>query len=246
MARVTIPLHGEDYSTSQYSPACQDETRPSSPSDPRDDVYEDAEYIMSQSNVEYALQVLDEDDQILKSRDRRVFSALIELHSIHEHLFANFSNVLTYMCTLQPPEFVFVSFSVEIDRFVRRKSKIVSGEIGGREYDFTSLDFVSSFVQHMSHVLIHAQAVKQLRDALKDCICRDAVSGDASQRSKLFHILLHSFSHNIAATVSLCLWCGAYRTASQFLNGIDPLDINLINLLEIDRVVEMLERPFFR
>lgn len=243
LARVTIPVPGEDRSTWQNPQASQDPTRPSSP---HDEVSEDAEYIMSQSNVEYALQVLSQEDRMLKSRDRRVFSALIELHSIHEHLLTNFSNVLTYMCTLQPPEFVFVSFSVEVDRFVQRKSKIVSGDVGDKEFESTSLHFVSSFVQHMSHVLIHAREAKQLRDVLKDCICSDAISEEARHRSRLFHILLHSFSHNIASTVSLCLWCGAYRTASQFLNGINPLDINLINLLEIDKVVEMLERPFFR
>lgn len=243
LAKVTIPVPGEDQTTWQIHPACQVEAKLSSP---HEEVYDDAEHIMSQSNVEYVLQVLDQDNRLLKSRDRRVFSALVELHSIHEHLLANFSSVITYMCTLQPPAFVFVSFSVEVDRFVRRRSDVVSAEAGEIQYESANLHFVSSFVQHMSHVLIHAQEAKQLRDALKDSICSDSVSEDGQQRSSLFHILLHSFSHNIGATVSLCLWCGAYRTASEFLNGINPLDINLINLLEIDKVVEMLERPFFR
>ena len=243
LAKVTIPVPEEDQTTWQNDFSSKIEVTLSSS---HDDINDDTKHIMSQSNVEYALQVLDQDGRRLKSRDRRVFSALIELHSIHEHLLANFSNVLTYMCTLQPPGIVFVSFSVEVDQFVRRRSKVLSAEGKDDQYESASLHFVSSFVQHMSHVLIHAPETKQLRDALKDSICSDSTSEDGRQRCSLFHILLHSFSHNIGATVSLCLWSGAYRTASAFLNGINPLDISLINLLEIDKVVEMLERPFFR
>ncbi len=243
LAKVTIPVPEEDPSTWQmFSSSYINTELPS----PYDEISDESEYIMSPSNVEYALQVLDQDNRLLKSRDRRVFSALIDLHSIHEHLLANFSNVLTYMCTLQPPAFVFVSFSVEVDRFVRRRSKAVESGNQDIQYESAGLHFVSSFVQHMSHALIHVQEAKQLRDVLKDSICIDPVTEEDKQRCSLFHILLHSFSHNIGATVSLCLWCGAYRTASQFLNAINPLDINLINLLEIDKVVEMLERPFFR
>jgi len=48
------------------------------------------------------------------------------------------------------------------------------------------------------------------------------------------------------ASTSLCLWGGAFRTASLFLRSIDPLDIHLMFLLELDKLVEMLERPLFR
>jgi len=200
---------------------------------------------MAQMSVEYALQILNPKRRRLKSRDRLVFSALIELHSFNEHLLINFSNVLTFMCTLQPPEFVFVSFAVEVDRFIRRKMRRSNADNKPNSLA-VHLHFVSSFVQHMCHVLINAKEAKELRDVLKDCICQEPISEEDRQRSRLFHILLHSFAHNIAATISLCLWSGAYRTASKFLSNINPLEINLMFLLEIDRVVEMLERPFFR
>jgi hypothetical protein len=50
----------------------------------------------------------------------------------------------------------------------------------------------------------------------------------------------------LVATTSLCLWGGACRTASLFLKKIDPLDISLVFLLELDKLVEMIERPLFR
>ena len=62
----------------------------------------------------------------------------------------------------------------------------------------------------------------------------------------MFSILLNTFGHNIVAAMSLCLWCGAFRTASLLITNIDPLDINLTFYLELDQLVEYLERPLFR
>lgn len=252
LARITVPVVGEDHTRQSShslsglaSPIWASSTVGASGDDDEDAV----DFPMTQTNVEYALQILRQERRRLKSRDRQVFSALIQLHSFNEHLMINFSNVLTFMCTLQPPEFVFVSFAVEVERFIRRKMRRVpvhGPSVSANSQLSADLSFVSSLVQHMSHVLLNSKEAKEVRDVLKDCICSGAVTEEDRQRSRLFHILLHSFSHNIAATVSLCLWCGAYRTASKLLSGINPLDINLVFLLEIDRVVEMLERPFFR
>jgi len=240
---------------------------------------------MTDVNVSFALGILEPARQEFKSRDREVFSALIQLHSYNEQLLADLSRVITYMCKLQPPEFVLVSFAVELDRFILRRQKTAYKQTNGRimrdqETKISSneeisaaendaafvtfshdLKFVSSFVRHMGHVLLNTAECRTLREALKDCIgissneYNNANNVAAStnttdlrdkQRARLFHILLHSFSHNLVAATSLSLWVGAYRTASIFLNRINPLDIDLMFLLEMDTLVEMLERPLFR
>ena len=238
IAKITVPVEGEKiHSRSLSSHSLSGLGSPVWASSDINEVEEAAEFPMTESSLDFALKILKK-RRHLKSRDRQVFSALIQLHSFNEHLIVNLTDVLTLMCKLQPPEFVFVSFSIELDRFIRgqqKKSSIAK-----------DLSFVSSFVQHMSHVLLNAKEAKDLRDALKDCMCSSPKTEEHRQRCRLFHILLHSFAHNMAATVLLCLWAGAYRTAVKVLNSINPLDINLIFLLEIDRVVEMLERPFFR
>jgi hypothetical protein len=134
-----------------------------------------------------------------------------------------------------------------LDHFVRRKRQIqnrneVSHLLVSQDYQF-----VSAFIQQMSLVLLNSKETSELRNVLKDCIGygREFEERD-HRRSRLFHILLHSFSHNLAAATSLCLWGGACRTASLFLKQIDPLDISLVFLLELDKLVEMIERPLFR
>jgi hypothetical protein len=210
---------------------------------------EDSLFPMTENSVAFALDILDQDRRLLQSRDREVFSALIQLHAYNMHLIGDFSKVIAHMCRLQPPEFVFLSFAVELERFIVSQCNMGDDEEGketGEEPLSRDLQFVSSFIQQMCHVLLNAKEAKELRDVLKDCIGHRNNSERDLRRARLFHILLHSFSHNLVATTSLCLWGGAFRTASLFLRSIDPLDIHLMFLLELDKLVEMIERPIFR
>ncbi|KAL7562320.1 hypothetical protein ACA910_014534, partial [Epithemia clementina (nom. ined.)] len=215
---------------------------------------------MTQSSIDFALDILGPEGRQWISRDRQVFSALIQMHSTNPELVADLTSVISYMCKLQPAEFVMVSFAVELDQFVLRKRRNTGTKELALESDdpeaikrsmeyAKALKFVSSFVQHMNHVLLNAEEAQSVREVLKDCCV--ALSSPASserdrRRCRIFHILLHSWAHNLGAVVSLCLWSGAFRTASLFLHDMNPLDVNLMFLLEIDRLVELLERPLFR
>jgi Vacuolar protein 14 C-terminal Fig4p binding len=226
LARITVPVSSEELPQQKPSKSISSMS---------------VEFPMNDSSIAFAMKIL-QSRQRLESRDREVFAALIQLHSDNQSLLADFSKVITYMCRLQPPEFVMVSFAVEVHCFLEQKSANQPDSAPQP----SDLRFVSTCIQHMNHVLFNNQEARELRDALKDCIGIQEDTDEHRQRCRVFSILLHSFSHNIAATLSLCLWVGAYRTASLLLSKIDPLDINLIFLLEIDRLVEMLERPIFR
>lgn len=240
LAKITVAVPGEEISrhaTSNPLSGLTSKTRHA-------DQTETQEFPMTESSVSYALNILGERRRF-RSRDNDVFSSLIQLHSKHEELMADLSQVITNMCKLQPPEFVMVSFAIELDKFVLRlrANDSVFGEKGSMTRD---LRFVSSFVQHLNHVLLTAPEAEDLRIALKDCIAFRDNTERHHQRSRLYFILLHSFSHNIAATISLCLWAGSYRTACLVLGQINPLEITLVVLLELDSLIELLERPLFR
>ena len=78
---------------------------------------------MTDSSVSFALDILDGDRRRLQSRDREVFAVLIQLHAYNLHLIGDVAKVIAYMCRLQPPEFVFVSFAVELESFAARQCK---------------------------------------------------------------------------------------------------------------------------
>lgn len=247
MAKITVPVDGEAMFSRQYGRSPLSRLSSSNPSWANEGSNErdDASFPMTEASAEYALDILAIERRHLKSRDREVFSTFIQLHAHNLYLIGDFSRVIAYMCRLQPPEFVFVSFAVELERFVRRRYEVQ--EKGDADQPLSrDLQFVASFIQQMCHVLLNRREAKSLRDILKDCIGHRLDSEQDSRRSRLFQILLHSFSHNLVATTSLCLWGGAYRTASSFLRSIDPLDIHLLFLLEVDKLVEVIERPLFR
>lgn len=253
LAKITIPVKGETM-RKRISSNSLSGLLASSPSWVVPEFAHDtnnleaATYPMNDSSIGFALDILDKKRSALRSRDREVFSALIQLYSCNLHLIGDLSRVISYMCRLQPPEFVFVSFAVELDQFVRRQRQIQSRKSGSHHLSMSQdYQFVSAFIQQMCLVLLNSKEASELRNVLKDCIGygREVEERDR-RRSRLFHVLLHSFSHNLVATTSLCLWGGACRTASLFLKRIDPLDISLVFLLELDKLVEMIERPLFR
>ena len=253
LAKITIPVPGERIPESYprtLSSHSLSGLVPSSPSwmgsDPEGSEA-DGSFPMNDASVGFALDILDKPRRLLKSRDREVFRVLIQLHAHNLHLIGRLSKVIAYMCRLQPPEFIFVSFAVELDRFVSRESKVQYKDTASRIHMGRTYQFVSAFIQQMCLVLLNSKETHVLRGILKDCIgfSNEAIERD-QRRCRLFHILLHTFAHNLVASISLCLWGGACRTASLFLEKIDPLDINLVFLLELDKLVEMLERPLFR
>jgi hypothetical protein len=108
------------------------------------------------------------------------------------------------------------------------------------------LHFVSKFVQIMVNVLLTTNEAKRCRVRLKDCISQKDKSTNNEREAQLFHILLNTFAHDCVSALSLCLWSGAYRTASSFLHSIDTLDLDLFFYLELDHLIEFIERPLFR
>lgn len=240
LATITVPVKGEAPYAKNWSS-----------SDNHDSSSQNDDSPMIDASVNFALDILDENRRLLQSRDREVFAVLIQLNAYNLHLIGDVAKVIAYMCRLQPPEFVFVSFAVELERFAVRQFKATAKSKGKGDDEpqqplSRDLQFVSSFIQQMCHVLLNSREAKSLRDLLKDCIGHRTESERDRRRTRLFQIILYCFSHNLVASTALCLWGGAFRTASLFLRNIDPLDIHLMFLLEVDKLVEMIERPLFR
>ena len=202
---------------------------------------------LTDANAEFALGVLDPSQDKCKSRNRDVFTALVNLHSQKYELLADLPRVIRYMCTLQPAEFIFVSFGLELEQYLLRRRKTRT-TINKQQIFKTAqdLDFVSNFVSVMINVFLTSNETLDLRNILKDCISKKGRGLRDENRAQLFYILLNTFAHNIMAILSLCIWAGAYLTASTFLHKIDPLDINLMCYVELDQLIEFLERPLFQ
>ena len=61
----------------------------------------------------------------------------------------------------------------------------------------------------------------------------------------MFGVLYRSWAHSPASLLSLCLLCQAYEHACEILTCFAELEMTVNFLLEIDKLVQLLESPIF-
>ncbi|KAJ3038306.1 hypothetical protein HDV00_000817 [Rhizophlyctis rosea] len=99
------------------------------------------------------------------------------------------------------------------------------------------LDFASIMVQNLNIILITAPELGDLRRRLRNLDMRDG--------SHLFTSLYRSWCHNAVATFSLCLLAQAYEHAANLLQTFADLEITVSFLIQIDKLVQLIESPVF-
>ncbi|KAM0792832.1 hypothetical protein ACM66B_002598 [Microbotryomycetes sp. NB124-2] len=99
------------------------------------------------------------------------------------------------------------------------------------------LEFASIMVQNLNLIMITSPELSEFRKRLKNLESRD---GQA-----LFTVLYKTWSHNAVATFSLCLLAQAYEQACALLQIFAELEITVGLLIQIDKLVQLLESPVF-
>jgi Domain of unknown function (DUF3434). len=122
------------------------------------------------------------------------------------------------------------------DRTIRHEDMIV----------FQNLHFASNFAQVLSNVFLTCKETERLRNLVKGSIGHRGNTTRDERKVQIFHILLKTFAHHPVAAISFCLWCRAFRTAATYIHKIDPLDLDLSFFIELDQLIEFIERPLFR
>ncbi|UZO23063.1 uncharacterized protein OCT59_015409 [Rhizophagus irregularis] len=107
-------------------------------------------------------------------------------------------------------------------------------EILEREED---IEFASNMVQNLNSILITTPELSDLRKRLKNLETKDG--------QMLFTALYKSWCHNPVSTFSLCLLAQAYEHAANLLQSFADLDITVNLLIQIDKLVQLIESPVF-
>ncbi|XP_027772940.1 protein VAC14 homolog isoform X1 [Solanum pennellii] len=116
------------------------------------------------------------------------------------------------------------------ERVYRELSTILEGE--------SDLDFASIMVQALNLILLTASELSDLRDLLKQSL----VNADGKN---LFLSLYASWCHSPMAIISLCLLAQAYQHASSVIHLLVEEDINVKFLVQLDKLIHLLETPTF-
>ncbi|KAI9758544.1 MAG: hypothetical protein M4579_003036 [Chaenotheca gracillima] len=99
------------------------------------------------------------------------------------------------------------------------------------------VEFASIMVQNLNNNLITAPELADLRKRLRNLETREGQT--------FFVTLFRSWCHNAVATFSLCLLAQAYEQAYNLLQIFAELEMTVHMLIQIDKLVQLLESPVF-
>ncbi|KAI6634594.1 hypothetical protein MCOR08_004531 [Pyricularia oryzae] len=99
------------------------------------------------------------------------------------------------------------------------------------------VEFASIMVQNLNNNLITAPELQELRKRLRNLETKDGQT--------FFVALFQSWCYNAVATFSLCLLAQAYEQAYNLLQIFAELEMTVSILIQIDKLVQLLESPVF-
>ena len=178
----------------------------------------DAIVIMSLRN----LALISREDQLF----RRVLSKIVELFgstrivgktSLLEH---RGSLIVRHLCTLLSPEKVY-----------RELSDIMSSH--------DDLEFVELMVQMLNLILLTADELEPMRTKLKGSL------NGSEQDRRLFETVFNAWCHSPVSALSLCFLAQSYELASVMITNFGDAEITVGLLMQIDKLVQLLESPIF-
>ncbi|ETW83696.1 hypothetical protein HETIRDRAFT_471964 [Heterobasidion irregulare TC 32-1] len=175
----------------------------------------------SEEVIKHDLQLL---AQISSSSEESYFKAfminLLELFSTDRRLLdTRGSLIIRQLC-----------FNLNTERIYKAFAEILEKE--------EDLEFASVIVQKLNMILITSPELADFRRRLKSLETRQ--DGQA-----LFVTLYRSWCHNAVAVFSLCLLAQAYEHASNLLSIFADLEITVPLLVQVDKLVQMIESPVF-
>ncbi|KIX00957.1 uncharacterized protein Z518_10023 [Rhinocladiella mackenziei CBS 650.93] len=99
------------------------------------------------------------------------------------------------------------------------------------------IEFASIMVQNLNNNLITAPELAELRKSLRNPESKDGQT--------FFVALFRAWCYNAVATFSLCLLAQAYEQAYNLLQIFADLEMTVNMLIQIDKLVQLLESPVF-
>ncbi|KAL8150751.1 hypothetical protein V2J09_020559 [Rumex salicifolius] len=119
---------------------------------------------------------------------------------------------------------------LDAERVYRKLSLILENE--------EELEFAAIMIQALNLILLTSSELSELRQLLK----KSLLEADGKD---LFESLYASWCHSPMAIISLCLLAQAYEHASNVIQSLLEEDINAKFLVQLDKLIRLLETPIF-
>ena len=181
------------------------------------------------------LKTLSDNSETVVTRDLQLLSQ-ISRNSEDDYFISFMVNLLQLFCTDRP------LLETRGNLIIRQLCNSLSAERIYRtladclEKD-EDVEFASIMVQHLNNNLITAPELLEVRKRLRNLETKDGAT--------FFVALFRAWCHNAVATFSLCLLAQAYEQAYNLLQIFAELEMTVNMLIQIDKLVQLLESPVF-
>eukprot|EP00937_MAST-01D_sp_MAST-1D-sp2_P000165 g165.t1 len=184
--------------------------------------------------VEQDLKVLARISNNPKDFHRVLNDIVLKLHANEDLLKKRGSMIIRQLCDQLDAKEIYIRLA-EVLRHLTPQAEI-------------SYDFASLFVNELNLILLTAHELQALRDELKRSFVLSGSKSPAhalSEPRATFNALFETWCHNPVATFSLCLLAQAYELSSCLVRRFADVDVTVGFLMQIDKLVQLLESPIF-
>mmetsp|Transcript_1951 Transcript_1951/g.3566 ORF Transcript_1951/g.3566 Transcript_1951/m.3566 type:complete len:950 (-) Transcript_1951:59-2908(-) len=194
--------------------------------------------------INAVLGLFSKDRALLENRGSlvvRKFCVLLDAESVYMLM----AEVLSASCQLTPEK----GLRVETEDDTENGPSTDEGKV--EDPIVFSLEFVSTMVQTLNLILLTASELHGLRVLLSKAFDRSASDGNKVIKKEdgnaddLFDTLFKCWCHSPVATFSFCLLARAYEVAFDLVQKFSELDVSVGFLMQIDKLVQLLESPVF-
>ncbi|KAK6509319.1 hypothetical protein TWF481_004075 [Arthrobotrys musiformis] len=181
------------------------------------------------------LKTLSDPSELVVTRDLELLSQISR--NSDDDVFASFMNDLLNLFStdrrlLETRGYLIIRrlcLNLNPERIYRTLAEIIEKE--------EDVEFASTMVQLLNNNLMTAPEIGELRKRLR--------SLDTKDGQTLFIALFKSWCHNAVAAFCLCLLAQAYEQASNLLAIFGELELSVSLLIQLDKLVQLLESPVF-
>ena len=139
--------------------------------------------------------------------------------------------IIRKLCVLLDAETVYITIA---------KTLISNERNENHKTNSFSIDFIGKMVQTLNLILLSAAELHHLRSTLSN------TSMDGEKIPKhVFQALFYCWCHNPVSTFSLCLLAKAYDVAYELIHKFSEMDVTVGFLMQLDKLVQLLESPIF-
>ncbi|KAK6349899.1 hypothetical protein TWF696_006159 [Orbilia brochopaga] len=181
------------------------------------------------------LKTLSDTSELVVTRDLELLSQISK--NSDDEVFASFMNDLLNLFStdrrlLDTRGYLIIRrlcLNLNPERIYRTLAELIEKE--------EDVEFASTMVQLLNNNLMTAPEIGELRKRLRSLETKDGQT--------LFIALFRSWCHNAVAAFCLCLLAQAYEQASNLLAIFGELELSVSLLIQLDKLVQLLESPVF-